>query len=761
MAAETPPITCKYTERESRRRSISVTGYCALAPGPPTHSTMTPTLQSFEWKSPQGLIKLRNLVLPSLPYEPRDFQLYDSACILDGQDVICISATGDGKSALIYIPAMARKQMVTVVIEPTNFLENDMASSLISKGLTAVVINADTLAFASLHGCDLWEEARGCRFQVMTISPEYLRSPEFNGLVQDRVFRARWHVLIVDEAHLADEWGADFRPLYKDIWTLRSRGPDHLTVVALSATIEPGAQTDRVLRHLGFRKGAYHLDRRNCERRNVDFVFRDVMYSSTTHQFRDLDWLIPQDMVKASDLPKRVVYCDTIELGHRVTSYLRTLLPPHLQRHARTTIRHLHSIACSDCKREGIEALYKTGDGRETALFISTAIMEVGIDVPDIQDVILFPIPRSASSLLQRGGRPVRGLPGTQGKVFVYVKQSDREATMDYVASEPCDNRLLKEKGSLKQVKPQPEPFLDEYGVDIKTFTLLSKLADKACSALRARIEDTIAELRARGTTTSPSKPSTPGIKRHPSTQKSPTKSALRDTQSATPSQGTKRKVAFSDPSISGNSDDEDDEVYVPESPSKRQKLSSPYKTPKTLTAQEIYKYPMPPPPPELVVSSSKPALEDVEMGGPESGPEFLQHVAGPSTSRSISQSNADGPTYMYRTRASNRTEEIDFPSFDDEEQWEKRAPRLEEESAIAQKKMQDMVQKWGHPFEWMRSLTGLWFSEHQMQISIMRTTTATTLASLKSTLNLRFCSHARGRKIFSYPRLSSQGNSS
>ncbi|THH14536.1 hypothetical protein EW146_g5806 [Bondarzewia mesenterica] len=282
---------------------------------------------------------------------------------------------------------------------------------------------------------------------------------------------------------------------------------------------------------------------------------------------------------------------------------------------------------------------------------------------------------------------------------------------------------------NLKQVKPQPEPFLDEYGVDIKTFTLLSKLADKACSALRARIEGTIAELRARGTTTSPSKPSTPGIKRHPSTQNSPTKSALRDTQSATPSQGTKRKVAFSDPSISGNSDDEDDEVYVPESPSKRQKLSSPYKTPKTLTAQEIYKYPMPPPPPELVMSSSKPALEDVEMGGPESGPEFLQHVAGPSTSRSISQSNADGPTYMYRTRASNRTEEIDFPSFDDEEQvqdddnlpfhrrfrpvllsyaqWEKRAPRLEEESAIAQKKMQDMVRKWGHPFEWMRSEVG------------------------------------------------------
>jgi hypothetical protein len=39
--------------------------------------------------------------------------------------IFCISATGD-KSALIYIPALARPQMITIVIELTNFLKIKM-----------------------------------------------------------------------------------------------------------------------------------------------------------------------------------------------------------------------------------------------------------------------------------------------------------------------------------------------------------------------------------------------------------------------------------------------------------------------------------------------------------------------------------------------------------------------------------------------------------------------------------------------------------
>jgi hypothetical protein len=66
------------------------------------------------------------IVGPMIHYDPHHFQLFDSGCILNGVDVLCITRTGGGKSALILFPALARKEMINIVIEPTNVLENDM-----------------------------------------------------------------------------------------------------------------------------------------------------------------------------------------------------------------------------------------------------------------------------------------------------------------------------------------------------------------------------------------------------------------------------------------------------------------------------------------------------------------------------------------------------------------------------------------------------------------------------------------------------------
>jgi superfamily II DNA helicase RecQ len=155
--------------------------------------------------------------------------------------------------------------------------------------VTATVINAETLAAAAQSGRDLWKEARECQYQVITLSPESLRSDEFKVLRQDSRFRARWGVVVVDEAHLVDEWGCDFRRSFADIWTLRSFAPDHVTFAAFSARVEPGRQTEQVVRSLRFRKGQYYFEKRDCERHNVDLIFRDIKYTCTGHEFRDLD----------------------------------------------------------------------------------------------------------------------------------------------------------------------------------------------------------------------------------------------------------------------------------------------------------------------------------------------------------------------------------------------------------------------------------------------------------------------------------------
>lgn len=89
----------------------------------------------FDWTSPEGLTTLRRIVEPSLPFTADDYQIYDSACILNGRDVACFTATGSGKTALIYIAALVDKDMISVVVEPTNLLEDDM----VSLGLTTLI----------------------------------------------------------------------------------------------------------------------------------------------------------------------------------------------------------------------------------------------------------------------------------------------------------------------------------------------------------------------------------------------------------------------------------------------------------------------------------------------------------------------------------------------------------------------------------------------------------------------------------------------
>jgi superfamily II DNA helicase RecQ len=177
----------------------------------------------YKWTSEEGLERLRNTVAPLIHYETHQFQLFDSGCILNGVDVFCITHTGGGKSALILFPALARKEMINIMIEPTNVLESDMvrlkdspqfeqtdlklskASNLWDKGVKAVVINAKTLAAATQIRQNLWQEAKECRYQVITLAPEALKLYEFYNLIKNECFRAHWGILTVDEAHLMYE----------------------------------------------------------------------------------------------------------------------------------------------------------------------------------------------------------------------------------------------------------------------------------------------------------------------------------------------------------------------------------------------------------------------------------------------------------------------------------------------------------------------------------------------------------------------------
>lgn len=94
----------------------------------------------YNWTSVEGQLLLRDTARPSLKFDPNPYQLDCPGRILNGQDVLCLSATGTGKSALIYITILGRRGVIMIVISPTNFLEVDMVRDNIFSLFTRLLI---------------------------------------------------------------------------------------------------------------------------------------------------------------------------------------------------------------------------------------------------------------------------------------------------------------------------------------------------------------------------------------------------------------------------------------------------------------------------------------------------------------------------------------------------------------------------------------------------------------------------------------------
>ncbi|KAJ6455987.1 P-loop containing nucleoside triphosphate hydrolase protein, partial [Mycena vitilis] len=341
----------------------------------------------------------------------------------------------------------------------SSVLTSFQVASMLKKNISSIAINSDTLTAAALAlpKRELWAEAKTGMHRLVFIGPETLKSAEYKSFIANQNVRSRLAQFTVDEVHAADEWGVEFRTDFQDIPTMRARLPDHVTFAGLSASVEPGRQYDSCVKLMGFRPG-FHLEKQDCERHNVALIVRRIKYTSSGLEFRDLDWLVSLDLTKASDAEKYLLFVQSIEQGHRIVNYLRSLLPPHLQKYARRLIRHHHSLACPECKSEGMESLYKCGEDRDCLIHVSTDVLTVGVDIPGLAGVIIYGPIASASALIQRAGRPVRER-GTKGFAWIYVTKADMVDAMAYPEAEivPAVPAATSAK-SKKTKKPKEAP---------------------------------------------------------------------------------------------------------------------------------------------------------------------------------------------------------------------------------------------------------------------------------------------------------------
>ncbi|KIM36099.1 hypothetical protein M413DRAFT_45619, partial [Hebeloma cylindrosporum] len=190
------------------------------------------------FNSPDGWSLCRKILTKRLPFGPHDYQLLGITSILDGNDLLAISATGSGKSAYIYMlmhvilgllddPSLCPSAKfpadpAILVIYPTTALEEDQEKKMEKLGLTAKAVNAVTKAEHDREGTNIWTLVE-TKINVILVSPEMLSTPGFGFLVDSKRFQARLYAIGIDEVHLLASWGETFRPAYRQIGYLRPR----------------------------------------------------------------------------------------------------------------------------------------------------------------------------------------------------------------------------------------------------------------------------------------------------------------------------------------------------------------------------------------------------------------------------------------------------------------------------------------------------------------------------------------------------------
>ncbi|KAI9066784.1 P-loop containing nucleoside triphosphate hydrolase protein, partial [Trametes sanguinea] len=399
----------------------------------------------FTFSSPEGHRVVRDRLKALLPYTPHDYQVEGVCKLLDGMDLVAVIATGSGKTGyyLMYAVMLCElsknpklcnppftgvpKDPCVVMVYPTIGLEEEQAETFRRAGLSSLIINSKTVQEARKNGHDLWVAAR-TRVTMILLSPEQLTSPRFDSLLLHPDFEARVCAIGVDEVHLLYTWGQGFRKSLRQLGHVRARFPPRTRLVATTASLLVGHPQDSVLSFLGLRHGEFYLLRRSNLRPNIRTVFRVFKHGVGGWTFPDLKWIL--------DTGRRtVIHCRTIALSFRVMLYLWNLCLPSTNRSKR--IRLYNALNRPAYNAESRRLLVEDS---EAQILVATASFMVGLDLPNVEDVVVVGNLDNADEHVQWQGRAGRDPTRvTDARFITYVTKKAMQT-----ARSLCDGKSLR-----------------------------------------------------------------------------------------------------------------------------------------------------------------------------------------------------------------------------------------------------------------------------------------------------------------------------
>ena len=333
--------------------------------------------------------------------------------VLSGQHALVIMPTGGGKSLCYQIPALMPvdetttpdgKAPLTLVLSPLIALMKDQVDALNARGVSATFINSSL----SRHEREKrYAAVSGGEFQLLYVTPERFRKPEFISAIARRTIR----LLAVDEAHCISEWGHDFRPDYTRLTEFR-RMIGEPTTIALTATATPDVQRD-IVRQLGLEPTQFQTFHSGIDRPNLELTVDEVWGDD-----EKLARIIAIRNSYPATSGSGIVYFTLISTLERFSERLRAHKTPHVCYHGDLERN----------ERRWIQNEFMQG---RSPLVLATPAFGMGIDKNDIRYVIHAEIPGSMEAWYQEIGRA--GRDGKPSNCVLLYEESDLLTQMEFL----------------------------------------------------------------------------------------------------------------------------------------------------------------------------------------------------------------------------------------------------------------------------------------------------------------------------------------
>ena len=335
--------------------------------------------------------------------------------MVEKKDTVLLAKTGFGKSILFQAPSMLSCGTVTIVLLPLLALQAEQQERLKSIGGRPFVLNGETNSKANR------EIIRVGQYTHILTSPEIAISVDFNrDILRDPGFSSRIALFAVDELHLVQQWGREFRPDYMNIAIIRKRMPANVPMLGVTATMNPKLLKE-IVKSAGFNLDVSIIST-PLDRPEIFIQVQPMLYSATSMQ--DLAFLVQgqsQNMLDYENIPKSIVFMESVAQIEKACRLLRGWISrlnyPAL---AGSWIQPFFSAMAQHDKDRIAEAFSKPQqDCKSVRILVSTDAYGLGIDNLDVVRIVQYDIPENLEVLYQRAGRAMRS--GGQQAFFLMI----------------------------------------------------------------------------------------------------------------------------------------------------------------------------------------------------------------------------------------------------------------------------------------------------------------------------------------------------